>query len=55
MAWVVAHGGRITGDELAVITALGLPLLLLMGRGLSRVLSGAHVRPPARGEDRDRG
>ncbi len=45
MEIVLAHGGRVTGDELALIAALSLPLLILIGFLVFRALRGG-ARPP---------
>lgn len=49
MGWMLAHGGRITGDELALITVLVLPLLFLITLVLQRASRGTHARSEERG------
>jgi hypothetical protein len=54
MGWVLAHGGRITGDEMALISALVVPLLFVIALVLRPALRGTNTRRPARSEERGR-
>jgi hypothetical protein len=55
MAWLLAHGGRITGDELALIGALVVPLLVVIALVLERAFRGGHARQSAGSGERGRG
>jgi hypothetical protein len=51
----MAHGGRITGDEMLQIAVLVVPLLFLIAIGLTRVMRRGHPdRAGARRDDRPR-
>lgn len=54
MGWVLAHGGRITGDEIALIAVLILPLLFVIALVLKPALRGTHPRRSSRSEERGR-
>ena len=55
MGWILAHGGRITWDEMALIAALVVPLFLLIVPVLQRALRGSGARGSSQGEERGRG
>ena len=54
MGWVLAHGGRITGHEIALITTLVLPLLFVIALVLKPALRGTNALRSPRGEERGR-
>jgi hypothetical protein len=54
MGWVLAHGGRITGDEMALIAGLVLPLLFVIALVLKPALRGTNAQQSARSEERGR-
>ncbi|MGH2819990.1 MAG: hypothetical protein ACRDJ5_04980 [Actinomycetota bacterium] len=45
MELILAHGGRITWDELLLISALAVPLVVLVGFVIARTLHGRGDEP----------